>query len=322
MMHVLNGDATREQLERSGVRGTLTVWADALHEGPVPAGLPPEDLRRVRVRHFAGQLGEPEESIAAMARGWDVALERYAEFDEVIFWFEHDLFDQLILIRHLHWLSTIDRGSTRFSLICIGSFPGVANFTGLGPLTPQQLATLPPQRRPITAAQIELGREAWNRYRSPDPLPLIEWWRGDTSALPYLEGALRRHFEDFPSARDGLSRSERQILSAVEAGHEAFPDVFAACQRLEERVYMGDTTFWSIVKRLGAGSQPLLAFNEPPAGLASPSLRLALTGAVRDTLAGRSDHVQLNGIDRWMGGVHLTQRSLWRWDGSALRAER
>jgi hypothetical protein len=39
MMHVLNGDATRKQLERSGVRGTLTVWADALHDGPVPAGL-------------------------------------------------------------------------------------------------------------------------------------------------------------------------------------------------------------------------------------------------------------------------------------------
>jgi hypothetical protein len=48
---------------------------------------------------------------------------------------------------------------------------------------------------------------------------------------------------------------------------------------------------------------------------------VALTGAGRDVLAGRSDHVELNGIDRWMGGVHLTRRSLWRWDGSALRSE-
>ena len=308
MLHVLNGDATREQLERSGVRGTLTVWADALHEGPVPAGLRADDLRRIRVRHFASQLNAPEEAIAAMARGWDDALDRYAEFEEVIFWFEHDLFDQLILIRHLHWLSTIDRGPTRFSVICIGSFPSVANFTGLGQLTPEQLATLPPLRAPITAAQIELGREGWNLYRSPDPLPLIEWWRGDTSHLPYLEGALRRHFEDYPSTRDGLSRSERQILSAMDAGHETFWDIFTACQRMEERAYMGDATFWSILERLATGRRQLIAFNEPESTFTSPSLRAAVTDIGREVLAGRSDHVDLNGIDRWMGGVHLPRR--------------
>jgi hypothetical protein len=321
MLHVLNGDATREQLERSGVRGTLTVWADALHEGPVPAGLRPEDLRQVRARHFANLLGAHEQELVALVRGWDEALDRYAEFDEVIFWFEHDLFDQLILVRHLHWLSALDRGSTRFSLICIGSFPGVANFTGLGPLTPRQLATLPALRTPITGAQIELGRDAWNLYRLPDPLRLVEWCRGDTSPLPYFEGALRRHFEDYPSTRDGLSRSERQILSAVDAGHETFGDVFAACQRMEERVYMGDTTFWGILKALATGPHPLIAFNEPRPDLKSPSLRAALTEAGRDVLVGRSDHIDLNGIDRWMGGVRLTRQTLWRWDGSTLRSE-
>lgn len=346
MLHVLNGDATRWQLERSGVSGSLTVWADALHEGPVPAGLPADDLRRVRVRHFASQLhptahntrgggpevSEPEEGLTAMVRGWDDALDRYAEFEEVIFWFEHDLFDQLILIRHLHWLSTIDRGATRFSLICIGSFPGVTNFTGLGPLTPEQLATLPPLRTPITDAQIALGRDAWNLYRLPDPLPFVEWWRGDTSPLPYLHGALRRHFEDYPSTRDGLARSERQILSAIAAGHDTFQDIFAACQRMEERVYMGDTTFWSILWRLAEARHPLVRLHETPASVPHGSLKpgspprvlgavgwkAALTDAGRDVLEGREDHIQLNGIDRWAGGVHLTSRNLFRWDGDRL----
>jgi hypothetical protein len=179
MLHVLNGDATRVTLERSGVGGTLTVWADALHEGPVPASLSADELRRVRVTHFARLLGGPEDGHLAMVRGWDDRLDRHAEFEEVVFWFEHDLFDQLILIRHLHWLSTIDRGATRFSLICIGSFPGITNFTGLGELTPEQLATLPPLRTLITDAQIALGRDAWNLFRSPDPLPLLEWWHGE-----------------------------------------------------------------------------------------------------------------------------------------------
>jgi hypothetical protein len=318
MLHVLNGDATRVKLERSGVGGTLTVWADALHEGPVPASLSADELRRVRVTYFARLLGGSEDGHLAMVRGWDDGLDRYAEFEEVVFWFEHDLFDQLILIRHLQWLSTIDRGATRFSLICIGSFPGITNFTGLGELTPEQLATLLPLRTLITDAQIALGRDAWNLFRSPDPLPLLEWWRGDSSPLPYLHGALRRHFEDYPSTHDGLSRSQKQILSAIDAGHETFEDIFAACQRMEERIFMGDATFWSILWRLAEERYPLVKVNGTAASVPHRSRKAVLTNTGREVLEGREDHIQLNGIDRWAGGVHLTPQNLWRWDGDRL----
>jgi hypothetical protein len=42
---------------------------------------------------------------------------------------------------------------------------------------------------------------------------------------------------------------------------------------------------------------------------------VALTEAGRSVLDGAADHVSLNGIDRWIGGVHLVGRSVpWRWD--------
>jgi len=51
MLHVLNGDATRWKLERSDVPGTFAMWADALHEGPVPGEeATPEDWRQTRLR--------------------------------------------------------------------------------------------------------------------------------------------------------------------------------------------------------------------------------------------------------------------------------
>ena len=31
-------------------------------------------------------------------------------------------------------------------------------------------------------------------------------------------------------------------------------------------------------------------------------------------LDGEADHVALNGIDRWVGGVHLRGAPPWRWD--------
>jgi hypothetical protein len=40
-----------------------------------------------------------------------------------------------------------------------------------------------------------------------------------------------------------------------------------------------------------------------------------LTDAGARVLAGEADHVRLNGIDRWIGGVHLRGRHpRWRWD--------
>ena len=43
--------------------------------------------------------------------------------------------------------------------------------------------------------------------------------------------------------------------------------------------------------------------------------RLRLTDTGARVLAGDADHVTLNGIDRWIGGVHLRGRHVrWRWD--------
>jgi hypothetical protein len=43
-----------------------------------------------------------------------------------------------------------------------------------------------------------------------------------------------------------------------------------------------------------------------------------LTNVGRRVLAGKDDAVALNGIDRWIGGVHLHGKSVrWRWDGKA-----
>ena len=42
----------------------------------------------------------------------------------------------------------------------------------------------------------------------------------------------------------------------------------------------------------------------------------AITEAGRDILAGRADRVRLCGIDRWIGGVHLSGHGpVWRWSG-------
>lgn len=48
---------------------------------------------------------------------------------------------------------------------------------------------------------------------------------------------------------------------------------------------------------------------------AAPSVAMRLTGTGARVLAGEADHIALNDIDRWIGGVHLQgHRVPWRWD--------
>jgi hypothetical protein len=47
---------------------------------------------------------------------------------------------------------------------------------------------------------------------------------------------------------------------------------------------------------------------------------LAITDAGRAVLSGSADRVSLNGIDEWLGGVHLQgHANIWRWDEAQQR---
>ena len=319
MLHVLNGDATREKMERSDIPGTYTVWADVLHEGPVHSGLSDEEFRRVRLRfHGADGVGSEEQS--QRYRRWDDTLASFPEYDEVVLWFEHDLFDQLILIRHLDWFARRDLGRTALSLICIGEFPGVDGFAGLGQLSPDQLASLLGTRQRVTVRQTELARAAWRAFTSSDPTSIERVLERDTSALPFLAGALVRFLEEYPAVGTGLPRTERQILDGLSRGITKPVDLFVALQRTEERIYMGDTTFWARVEGLARGERPLVRLSGEPMRDSLPAAEIGITDDGRRVLAGDADWIALDGIDRWLGGVHLVGRAVpWRWDPVARR---
>ena len=289
ILHITNGDSTRLSLEQSEVPGTFQPWRDVLHDGPVPTRLPLPEFRRIRSAFIAsGGFSDA----ATIERGYqqeDEAVASWDSRDETVLWFEHDLYDQLLLIRLLSMLPP-DAGR-KVSLVNPGTY--------LGMLPSSAFPALFANRRPLTPDQIALGSRAWDAYGDQTPLPLLDLLDADTSALPFLDGALRRLFQDYPDEH-GLSRTERQILSVLEDGPMPWQKLFKACNAMEERMFMGDWTFRGVLADLGRGPSPLV---EDP---------VSLTGTGRDVLAGRADRIALNGIDRWLGGVHLTPKRPWR----------
>jgi hypothetical protein len=45
-----------------------------------------------------------------------------------------------------------------------------------------------------------------------------------------------------------------------------------------------------------------------------------ITETGQRVLQGQADFVELNGIDLWLGGVHLRADNLWRWDNQQILA--
>ncbi|HEX7240581.1 MAG TPA: hypothetical protein VF263_09960 [Longimicrobiaceae bacterium] len=331
LLHVTNGGVAAELIRASGLGGDVLPWNDVLHDGPVPGGLPLEDLSAVRAGFISGRGWGAYDEVRAELAARDRALVRSAERAETVLWFEHDLYDQLQILQVLDALAERG-GAERASLVCIGAFPGVEPFHGLGQLTPEQIASLFPGRVPVARAQLDLAQAAWAAFRSPDPTRIEDVLDGDTSALPFLRAALLRHLEQLPAVGDGLSRTERQLLEAVADGARGPREVFLADQAREEAVFMGDASLWEHVRELADGPEPLLRvegggdFRLPRRGAYADwfwEQRLELTGAGRAVLRGEADRLAAGGVDRWLGGVHLRGRDLpWRWDRAARRLSR
>jgi hypothetical protein len=330
-LHVANGTCTTRIIESAGIPGTLSIWADPLYEGPVPGGLTDAELLDVRTRHLAGSTDEALiiDPINDMRR-WRTVIERHESYDELILWFEHDLFDQLSLIQLVAWIRERLPAAKVVSLVCIGSFPGHPRFKGLGELTPDDLASLLETRQRVSQAQYSLAERAWQALREPTPEALDNLRQGDTAALPYLAAAVARFLQEYPWTTDGLSRTERRLLELAAGGTVELSAAFPRMHADEEVYYVTDMSLATLADTLSRTLPPLLtlarrpvANGELPRGSVTLKDTVTLTDIGRAVLAGRQDRIATCGIDRWLGGVHLQgDADLWRWDDERHRITR
>ncbi len=296
MLHLTNGDSVVRGFRDGGIPGTYLPWRDVLHDGPVPQCDSMEALSDIRAR-VVSRPGEYDEVRAHFAER-DRMLARFADHDEVVLWFEHDLYDQLQLLQILDFFSRQDLSRTRLTMIQIGEHPDVKPFYSLGQLTGVQLAALLPARDPVTTRQLQIGRIGWAAFCSPQPSALSAFAQSHDPEMPFLQGALQRFMEEYPSERDRLSRIERELLIAASAGAATRESLFVAICRMEPWPW-GDL---SVYMRLDA-----LAANPTPA-LDRRGDEYALNDYGRRLLAADPAAVRARTVDRWLGGAHVIIR--------------
>ena len=325
-LNITNGDGAANIIKQSAVPGDVLPWRDPMHHGPFPADLPLSELSHLRARYLAGPDADPTGAERDFQLR-DQHLEASITYDNVALWFEHDLLDQLQILQILDWFSGVRLDDTELSIICINKFPGKPDFRGIGQLSVEQMESLSKVQRPITKEALSLAASGWTAFRSSDPNDLLAFLDGDLTELPFLEAALRRHFEEFPDATTGLNRTETQLLRLIGEGVNTPEQLFLRNMDLETSLFVGD---WPTYRILGALYDSGLVTCDP-SPFSFPSFsekehtafnaqRLSLTETGRKVLNGKQDAFGLMRRDGWLGGIELLDSGrIWTWDKGAAQ---
>jgi len=331
-LHVTNGDGAASGLTRSGLPGDILSWRDILHDGPVPCDDDLQSFRATRAEFLATRGWASVSDVVADLAARDTRLNDAGVSDEVVLWFEPDLFDQLQLMQVLGRLGS--RAASHRPRVTIAPADCF-----LEPLTPDKFVPLYNARRIVTATDIAHGTDAWRAFTSPSPMDLAtiadrldasigaRTYSANTDArLPHLAAALRRQLEEFPDAQHGLSRTERQICEALYPGQLTLAKLFqTSSQASESWAFLGDWSFAWYTQRLSDCLRPLVMHANNTRVVAPVrdadgrgfwERSVILTPFGQEVVRERADAIEENGIDRWIGGTHLTSAWHWRWDGS------
>ena len=319
MLHIRCGTDILWKLDDAGIPGRKLSWSDPLCEGPVPSA-DRALLRPIRAKWLARHYGVEHDANVDDLVDADRAVDEAGTHEEVVLWFEADLFDQAILLHLLPRVAAACGSGTRLSLVTLHEYPGMRRFIGLGQLTAPQLLELYQRRIDVPSAMVAAAQEAWLAWVHPTPELLANIASRATSPMPYLPAAARRMLEQLPDVRTGLSRTERQGLEAVAGKAGSLHEAFVASQDMEERPWQGDSMFFATMWGLSQGLSPLLTAEGgwPTLTEGRKNPKLSLTPDGRQVLEGTRDFSEGRDDEWWVAGTRLAPDApRWRWDSAA-----
>ena len=250
-LHILNGDYSFQQLKKTAIQGDVLVWREILCEGPTLVDLTTEEFWKSR-RQFLEDFFESFESTKhddLKQLFFQVALKNY---EEIILWFEFDLFCQVNLIAVLSWLyKTRKKEATTISLICVGKHPSYEKLIGLGELQANEFAALYPQRQPLNKQDLAFANTLWELYCSDKHDTIIPTIRkNNTTAFPYLEAAMYQHQKRFPNEKNGLTQIEFLLLKYIQSSPKSKQQIIGEMLRNQEVYGFGDLQYFIFLDSL------------------------------------------------------------------------
>lgn len=302
-LHVFTGDHAADAV-RTALRipaGEYIVQHDVISCGPVADFQSREEWIAERLGFWAGlDDGEPFESFPN-----DLVNEaaRLGRADKLVLWVGAGLSDRLLLPSVLKLAAIEKLELPPIEVAEIITHPSLSvPVLGWGMLRATDIKN--PRMRAVDLAEREAAIAAWGALTANDPTALLEFLENSSDSAQV--NAMSTLIERYPDVVRGLSHWDASLLAATpDAGSSAFAIVGGAIGANHHHLDpVGDMyLFWRLRRMMFGAREPLLTLSGDLKSMKDCHVMPTELGkAVRD---GRANNASVNGVDDWIGGVHL-----------------
>lgn len=250
IVHVVNGDDIADRLYELRVPGEVLVWREMLCEGPTPQDVGSKEFLDMRQQFLNKAYGvtarKYQEKFVVQLK----KLKDLSHYDEIILWFEFDLFSHMNMLAAISYMLQFDPSPPLY-LVCSGKVKGEQELVPLSELSSKQLQLHYDYKISLTEDDLEMANLIWEVYCGENPMRLTSEIKKTTN-FRYLSSCLRAHIERFPNAKSGLNSLETNVLRLIDE-HEINSLHHLLGYALKYQGYYGyvDIQMQRIIDRLG-----------------------------------------------------------------------
>ena len=307
-LHIVNGSSAAGMVRQAlGLsRDDLISHDDLLSCGPL-FPLRSIDEWRSQRENYLRTLYPFEFYFDSVNRDLLSCAEDLRHADRVTLWLGTGLAEQVLFAWLIQLFCLLNVDLDKLRVIQFSTDPKMGyEILGIGMLNADQVKAHP---EPFVLDEVAIDslEGAWMAAISSTPARLVEFLASDPGPLPFLERSLQSLITRFPNFESGLSLWDFELLrQVVERGPTAAKVIgFTMIRLIDNLDCIGDAHLFARLKLLGNLSlnQPLVSLKGNLAEMRETEVTVTETG--KAVLNGEVNAVRLNGIDEWVGGIHL-----------------
>jgi hypothetical protein len=289
-LHITNGDSFTTRLKKLNLKGDIITWREMLCEGKTETDVGSESFWKTRFDFLHKHYNVSKSWFVEKTLKEYRSLCNHKQQDQIILWFEYDLFCQINMLAVISWLKS-HRRYAEISLVCSGHEDETDKLYGLNELSDEQLLELYNNRIVLSQNDIEYADYVWQLYCSDNPIRLENLMDFENYQYEYLSDAIKVHLKRFPTIKNGLNEIENKVLELSVTEKPASKKALLNAVMSNQGYYgFGDSQFQRVITNL----KPLFSGFNP----------VKLTKKGKEILDGQTSYyAELRDESAYLGGA-------------------
>ncbi|UCD59918.1 MAG: DUF1835 domain-containing protein [Flavobacteriaceae bacterium] len=289
-LHITNGDNFTQKLKTLKLKGDIITWREMLCEGKTETNVGSESFWKTRFDFLHKNY--------KVSKSWFVektlkeyrSLCNHKQQDQIILWFEYDLFCQINMLAVLSWLKK-HRRYAEIYLVCSGDEDETNRLYGLSDLNDEQILHSYKNKIKLSQNDIEYADYVWQLYCSDNPIRLENLIDFDNYQFEYLADAIKVHLKRFPTIKNGLNELENRVLEySLQQKPKSKKQLLNKLIQNQGFYGFGDTQYERVISNL----RPLFSSFNP----------VRLTAKGKEILDGQTNYYsQIRDNEDYLGGA-------------------